>query len=482
MAGVLILMAFGFGVVYSSFTLFLIHDLGFSSQTAFSLYSTYASWFFTASIIGGFLGGRFGHRECVWIGCLLLFLAYIFFCFSTTLYFAAALMDLGMGFFFPNAMIVVGHTRRKNIEGPSESENNEVRSESKRLNIAYILLYLSVNTGVFFGGLASGMLGVEDFVQLFFLSAAFIILSLGLFIFAYPRIVFSPDSQSAFQAKEKKNKVLHFFILCFATLIAAGFIGFVLKHEVLSNICVITLGVFALSTILALSFSQKFGLSFLERQKLKWFCLIIVATLVFWALYNLEQSLVLGFFDQWVNKVFLGIAISSSYLGSFNALCDVFIGVLLMTSLRKFNENFRNESRAFFAIFFMGLAYLVLAFGIYFSLAQPSGSISILWVIVAFFMMAVSEMIIGPLSNALAIEYGPRALQGFLIGFTQLTSGVSGTLADYLARLGTVEKGAGRLVALTKLSHAFLIDASLGISVGLVLLLGYGLFRIHKRA
>ncbi len=488
MAGVLILMAFGFGVVYSSFTLFLIHDLGFSNQAAFSLYSTYASWFFTASIIGGFLGGRFGHRECVWIGCLLLFFAYIFFCFSKTLYFAAALMDIGMGFFFPNAMIVVGHTRRKKTDAPSggkhESQGEyqvESQGESKRLNIAYILLYLSVNTGVFCGGLASGMLGVEDFVQLFFLSAAFIILSLGLFIFAYPRIVFSPDSQSAFQAKEKKNKVRDFFILCFTTLICVFFIGFVLKHEVLSNVCVITLGFFALTILLSLSFSQRFGLSFIERQNLKCFVLIIVGTLFFWALYNLEQSLLVGFFDQWVNKYFLGFFIPSSYLGSFNALCDILIGVLLMTNLRHINKKFRNETRAFFAIFFMGLAYLVLAIGIYFSLSQPVTSISIVWVLVAFFMMAISEMIIGPLSNALAIEYGPRALQGFLIGFTQLTSGVSGTLADYLTRFASFDTSMNRIEILKKFSHAFLIDAALGMSVGLCLLVGYGFFKYFKR-
>lgn len=469
MATVLILMAFGFGVMYSSFTLFLIHELGFSNQAAFSLYSTYISWFFTASIVGGLFGGRWGHREAVWIGCCLLFFAYLFFCYAQTLYLACALLDLGMGFFFPNVMVVVGHATRDNH-----------KNTSGNLGIAYILLYLSVNTGVFFGGLAAGFCGIDHFVYLFALSAFFILLSFALFLFVHPRIIFASDSQSAAQVAKKYN-LAHFCLFIMVTLLLVEILYFLLQNEKTSNYLVLGLGLSTLCFLAILSFFKQAGLSFVEQKKLKWVLVIMITTLIFWALYNLEQSLVLAFFDQWVSKKFLGMVFLSSYLGSFNALCDIVIGVLLMTKLKNFSERINNESKIFAAIFIMGSAYLVMAFGIYLSIAtQENSPLSMTWVLLAFFMMSVSEMIVGPLSNALAIEYGPKALQGFLIGFSQLISGVSGTLSDYLARLGASTASMTRIESLSRLLHAFLIDAGLGMGVGLVLLLGYRLFRIRR--
>ncbi len=470
MSSVLIFMSFGFGLIYSSFSLLLIHQFHFSHELTFSLYNTYVSWFFTASIFGGFLGGRLGHRECVWIGSVLLCSAYLCFCFESTLYLACALMDVGMGLFFPNAMVVIGHAR-----APQQKQS---------LTLGYILLYLSVNVGVFIGGIIFGSIGIQHFAILFLIAGFCALVSGLIYTLAFPFISFLSNSQSALQSmtlgKYKNIDLKSCALLILMSFFAVLILEFILKREALSNILVIVLTVLTFGFLLFLGFFKNFGLESRERRKLNWFIVIILATLIFWALYNLEQSLVLGFFDSLVNRDFLGFLIPSSFLGSFNALCDILVGILFMTKMKKLNDFFSSQSRAFFAIFLMGLSYLVLALGTYLSISQ--GEVPILWIFLAFIMMSISEMMIGPLSNSLAIEYGPPVLQGFLIGCGQLISGVAGSLSDYLAKIGTFDDHMATEYILKHLSRAFFIDSILGVLVGLFLLVGCGIFKHYSKS
>jgi dipeptide/tripeptide permease len=87
--------------------------------------------------------------------------------------------------------------------------------------------------------------------------------------------------------------------------------------------------------------------------------------------------------------------------------------------------------------------------------------------------MSFAEMLIAPLSYAISIEYGPKALQGALIGFCQLTTGVSGTVSDYLSKLQN-----GHPMQLKFIAPVFLIYACLGIGVGFGLLAAYKIFRL----
>ncbi len=464
MAIVLILLTFGFGVIYSSFTLFVMHNFGYTEAAAVTLYSLYVSWFFTVSILGGFLGGRFGHRECVWVGCFLLFIAYLGFCSEHWIYWSCASMSVGMGLFFPNAMVVIGHTQRD--------------KKHKELSGGYILLYLSVNIGVLLGGVAAGYLGTLSYQGLFMLAAILVLLAGWVFVLAYPKIQFSPDSHSAFQLGRPGVLQRVFWLIVLSVFLSWG-IEFLLQNEFLSNTFVITLGVISLLALLALGFFSFFGLSMLERRALRWFTVMITSTVIFWSLYNLEQSVVVSFFDRSVNRWIGNFEIPSSFLGSFNAMMDIIIGFLLITWFKNFTERFSNPTRAFSAIILMGLAYWLLAWGAHVS--RQENYMSMDWVFFAFIIMSVAEMMIGPLSNAIAIEYGPKSLQGFLMGFGQLAMGVAGSVSDYLNDFGIFSESDSNKIIIPHMAGAFGLYGFLGVTLGGLLLLFYWSFRNFRQ-
>lgn len=464
MALILIFQAFGFGILYSSFTLFLMHGFDYTVEAATSLYILYASWFFTLSIIGGFLGGRLGHREAIWIGSFLLCLSYLGFGFQHWLYWSCALMCVGTGFFLPNAMVIIGHAKRDEHHRP--------------LNPGYILLYLSVNIGVLLGGMAATYTDMDFYSRLFLVAAFFVLFAGGLFTWGYPKIQFLPDSHSAFQIRQGKV-----FLKILALLVLGGGIAWavqiLLHHETWSNCLVIAFGVISILALLGLGFLPALGLTAKERRSVRWFTVLILSTLVFWALYNLEQSLVVTFFDLGVDHSIGDYLIPASFLGTFNALVDIVFGFFLMTVLKDRMEKISSEHKIFSAIILMGLAYWLMALGAKWT---PIGHyVPMEWTFIAFVMMGVSEIIIAPLSNSIAIEYGPPPLQSFFVGFCQLASGVAGSAANYLNQWGVFTQKESLSSIIGHTMNAYLLYGFLGVGVGGLLLLIYSVWlRFNK--
>lgn len=413
-----VVSAFAYGCMYSSLTMYLNHGLLKSLSNSVSVYAVFATWLFSASIVGGFWGGRFGHRNAVLIGAVGLIASLFVISVLQNPYVGIALFIIGGGFYVPNYTVVLGQTF---------SVGDVKRS------YAYMLLYMGMNMGVFIGGLFAGYLILwYGFHWMFSVGIISILCAIVFFLYLYQRLPFRDDAHCLAQ-NSRGFQWGEFIGVCLSILIAIYPLAWLLQHAAVSDWVVFSLYAIVIIFLFSRSFFSTAGFTPEAGSRLRMLIILLLATIVFWALYNLEFSVLMVYFDHGLDRQIGSYIIPTEAFSGFNPVFNMIIGLAFYFLIQRLPWRLGSDFKIYFGVVAMGVGFYILSYASEYQLdahvLMPLG-----WMAFGFFFLCFSEILIGPLSFSLASEYGAMPLQGVLLGASQLTAGVAGGLTDVLSR------------------------------------------------
>lgn len=450
---VLTLLMVGSASLQGATVLYLTKKLHYTDVHAYSLFAAYHAILYAVCILGGFLGQRFLTQQfAVIFGLMIGCLAFLCLAIPTEffLYTGLSLSALSIGLVMPNIYDLLGKLYKKNDAGRDS---------------AFTIAYTGMNLGSLVGFISAG------FVMHYFGYTAVFLISSASFLIA---VILFTLKKSLFSFQEKKLfNVSADFISALGILVLTVVIIFVMLHiSFFSRALIISIGVLILLGILILAYKNRIT----DQKKSYKFTIFVFLSLIsisFWALYMLEPTMLVIFFDRNVNREIAGFIIPTASILSFNPIFMLILGPLMsIWWLRQSKQNkYTASSTKFMAgIIALGLAFACLALGIKF--VGLHGFTALIWVVLFFVFLSVGEMIIAPAGYAMIGVLIEDDLHSVALGIWQLVTGVGVAISGNLAQLSSIPRAASLPPQATNSLYMtdFTLFALGGIIIGLLAL------------
>lgn len=194
---------FNFYGMRALLTLFLVNALAFSEAESSYVYGGFLGLSYLTPMLGGYISDRYlGNRNCILLGGFIMGIGQLLMVLSAALYatnvdtaklivwVALFVIIIGNGFFKPNISSMVGQLYPKN---------------DSRLDAAFTIFYMGINTGAFLGMLICPLLGdvkvdnvrmVGAFKWGFLAAGIAMFLGTVLFYFLKDKYVVTPDGEA----------------------------------------------------------------------------------------------------------------------------------------------------------------------------------------------------------------------------------------------------------------------------------------------
>lgn len=415
---------FGFYVVQGMLVLYMTRAFGFSDTKSYTVMGVFSALAYISPMVGGFLADRLlGFKQAIFWGGLFLILGYGLLAFPNQdfqiFYLSLATIIVGNGLFKPNISSLLGA-----LYPPGDTSRDS----------GFTLFYVGINTGVLLAGLSSGF--IKDH---FGWHAGFLLASLGLVIGV---ITFWIGLKAGVMKTPKevlvqKNqpKWLTSPLLFFYCLIAIFLVSFLLRSSLLGDWLLPTIGVILLFFIFMLAAKQEED----YRKRLYMLNSLILSAIIFWMIFLQMFFSVNLFIDRLVDRTVFGFQIPTTAFYSLEALYVILLGPLLAWSWHSLNQNNRNPSpflKFISAIAFVGLAFVLLGVATYFY--NSAHLINPLWIVLAYFLITVGEMLLSPIGLSAVTMLSPPHLTGMMMGVWFVALGFGGQFAGWLAKLASV--------------------------------------------
>ena len=101
--------------------------------------------------------------------------------------------------------------------------------------------------------------------------------------------------------------------------------------------------------------------------------------------------------------------------------------------MRKNGVQINIPSQFAMALFFIGIAFVILPIGI--AYANSEGMVNPGWIVASYVLQSIGELLISPIGYAMIGYLAPTSLQGVMMGMWMLNTGVGATLSSYSSNL-----------------------------------------------
>ena len=447
----------------------------FSDSVGNLTIGSYAALVYAVPVIGGFIADKYlGFRKAIVFGGIMLVLGHIGMAFegnaatqsltgaitrdNTALqifYFSLSLIIVGVGFLKANISSLVGELYDLG---------------DKRRDSGFTLFYMGINLGSFMATLICVWLG-ESYGWSYGFGAAGIGMFLGLITFVSGKKLLAGKGESnnpAFLEKKLfgiKNEWLIYFFSVLSSLI---FWQMVQKHEAVS----LSLQVAGAVSFLYIVYYSITQLDKIAREKLMALTILIIFTIVFWALFEQAYTSMNLFAERVLDKTIFGVTLSAGQFLSFNALFIIILAPVfawLWVKLGNLNPN--TAVKFALALVFVGLGFGALVMGIHLSAA---GKVAAIWLVLAYLLHTCGELSLSPVGLSAVTKLSPIKIVGFMMGVWFLATASSEFIASVLANIASVDTSNGTApdLNLAKESYLKLFEYLFytGIGFGVVLL------------
>lgn len=451
---------FGFYAVQTVLVLYLTKSFGFSDDMAYDTFSATAAFIFASPFIGGYIADKWlGYRQSILLGAVILIVGYwlLMVPSKATFYWALGLLIVGNGFFKGCISTLLG----------TLYHDNDPRRDG-----GFTIFYMGINIGSFIAPPISGFVS-----ESLGWSYVFGFAGMGLVIALITALVsFGALGTKGLPPEQKVITIKGIVVKPLLPTLIGSLIATVLVAAVIHN-ALIANGVFSLCALacVVVVFVISMRLKGHERSNMLVLSVLVVFSILFWAMYNQTFSSLTLFTDRIVDRHVLGYEIPTAMFQSVNpffivALTPVF--VLLWNRLALKHSVFSSPSVKFtLAILGMALAYLVLVIGVRYP--NSHGQVGVSWLIFSYFLQTASELMISPIGLSLVTELAPKKYQSMMMGGWFLSISVGYSLGDYLAKFTSIPADliASKAVAvmLPYYAHAFLLFFAITGVVGLLL-------------
>lgn len=447
----------------------------FSDEQGNLLIGSYAALVYAMPVVGGFIADKYlGFRKAIVFGGILLVLGHLGMAYegnATTktltgeilrddfalqiFYLSLAFIIMGVGFLKANISSLVG----------------ELYTEGdKRRDSGFTIFYMGINLGSFLATLICVWLG-ETYGWSYGFGAAGIGMFFGLITFISGKKLLlgkgesnTPEFLSA-KTLGIKNESIIYAIIVFSIAIVWQMVQ---SHSVVQNLLIVA-GAISFAYIVYYTLTQ---LDKIARERLIALTILIIFTVVFWALFEQAYTSLNLFADRVLDRTIFGHTIPAGQFLSLNALFIVLFAPVfawLWVKMGKYNPN--TAVKFSIALLLVGLGFGSLVFGISIS---EMGKVGTFWLILTYLLHTCAELCLSPVGLSAVTKLSPVKIVGFMMGVWFLATASSEFIASILANIASVDTSNGEApdLNLAKQSYLKLFEYLFytGIGFGILLL------------
>lgn len=447
---------YGFYTMRGILVLYMTRVFLFSDTRAYSVFAAFAALLYLTPLFGGWAADRFlGFRRSVLLGGVLLATGYGLLGLpgkGLIFHLALGTIIVGNGFFKPNVSGLVGQLYGKN---------------DPRRDGGFTIFYAGINVGSFIPPLITGWIIIQFGWHLAFLMAgAGVLIGTIIFFFGlrkHPELGASPDP-----GLSPSVRLGNYFIIGAGTLGAIYLFAELLRNTDLANILLFVLG----GLFLAYSFSRSFSYRDIRRERLIAVHILIIFSIVFWALYQ-QGAMSLTIFTEFnVGRGEGGWTIPTVMFQSINPFFIIILAPFISRLWLRLDRHGWNPSiPAKFALgtIFMGLGFVILPLAIGFD--DPAGKINLWWVVLSYSLQTLGELFLSPVGLSMITTLSPKKLVGMMMGVWFFATALANALAGFISEWTALPSGSNDPLATDQpFSHVFGVIGWIAIGVGVIFL------------
>ena len=400
--------------------LYLTKHWEFTDATSYLIYGAYTSLVYIMPVFGGMLADQIlGSKKAVTYGAILLVFGHLGMTVESNeqiFYLSLALIVSGVGFLKPNISTMVG----------ALYEEGDPRRDS-----GFTIFYMGINIGAFTATLLCGYLG-EQVGWAYGFGAAGIGMLFGLIIFLwgqkYLEGLAEPPSNKYLQKMNGISYESWAYISGIFMVLVTWFLvqNSQLVGQLLGGFGAIFIGAWLLYAL--------FRCAPDERDRLIVVGILILFSLIFWALFEQAGSSLNILTDRGVNRVIFGWEVPASMFQSLNAgfiftIAPLF--AMLWIALAKRNMEPSTPIKFSIGIIFVGLGFLALVYVMRSSEGLQTG---VFWIILIYLLHTLGELCLSPVGLSSVTKLSPQRIVGFMMGMWFFASAAGNYVAGLIAR------------------------------------------------
>lgn len=409
---------YGFYVVQGLLVLYMTQYFGFSDDASYGILGAFTALAYISPILGGVIADKLlGFRNCILLGGLFLITGYALLALPSAqifLYPGLATIVVGTGLFKPNISSMLG---------------TQYEEHDPRLDSAFTIFYIGINSGAFLAGISSGY--IRDY---FGWRMSFGLASLGLIVgmltFLYG-LRYLKHPEKAAPVKKVDNRAA----LVFYTVLTIVALSLLLKLQKLTSILLPVFGVGLVGFMFYLAFQQKAQV----RSRMLVLNTLIVSSVVYWMMYFQMFFSMNLFVDRLVNKEVWGIHLSTTVFYASESVFIILFGPLFAMAWTTLSQRKCNPSpytKFIWGLAFAGVGMLIATAGTFF----PDGNMLIhpSYIFAAYFMITVGELMLSPIGLSAVTTLAPKHLTGLMMGIWFVAIGFGGIFAGFIAKFAAI--------------------------------------------
>ena len=417
---------------------YLTQHFLFGREKAYLIYGAYTALVYVAPVIGGLLADKYlGSRKAVIFGAILLVCGHLGMAFEgptavgiageatrnpfylNIFYLSLALIICGVGFLKANISTIVGALYEK---------------EDKRRDAGFTLFYMGINLGAAAGAILAGWLG-QTYGWKYGFGLAGIGMLAGLVVFikgqAHLMGKAEPPSTQKLLAKSPIG-LSNEWTIYLGTLLGVIVVWKLIQYQELVGTL---LGIFGLCVVIGILYFSFTKCSKEERDQMIMALLLMIFSIVFWALFEQAGSSLNLYTDEAVNRSIFGWDVPASVFQSINAIYIVIFGPVfaaLWIYLGKRDKEPSIPAKFGIAMILLGLGFLVLVWG---GMSAGDAKTPVLFIFLIYLLHTFGELCMSPVGLSAVTKLSVPRVVGLMMGTWFLASATGNFAASMIARM-----------------------------------------------
>ena len=415
--------------------LFLTKALLFDKAFASQVYGSYTGLIYLTPLLGGYIADRYwgNHRSIIAGGLVMAIGEFVlFFCghfyenaaIATPLFYTGlGCMIAGNGFFKPNISSLVGQL---------------YTNGDKRIDAAYTIFYMGINTGGALGPAICGLVGETgksgDFKWAFFAGGIAMLISVVTQMLFQKKYLRSPEGALLGEAPanapawfQKIPVMVGFLILLSLVTIALVYIDI----KVVSYLFWLLLG--CISLIAFIVFSDK-TLSSIDKQKISVIFIVSFFVIFFWSAFEQAGASLTFFAEEQTNRDLGWWVVPSSFFQSLNSIFVVsFAPVFAWLWVKLGKHEPSSPYKMAMGLFLLALGYFWIATGV--NGVGTGIKVSMIWLIGMYMMHTFGELCLSPIGLSLVNKLAPLKFGSLLMAVWFTANAFANKLAGVFSAL-----------------------------------------------
>ncbi len=420
----------------------------FTDEAGNLIVGSYAAMVYAMPVIGGYIADKYlGFKKAVIFGGVLLVLGHLGMAFegnaatemaSGTIqrdefalgvfFFSLSLIVLGVGFLKANISSIVGELYEQNDE---------------RRDAGFTIFYMGINLGSFLATILCSWLG-ETYGWSYGFGAAGIGMLAGLATFLYGSKYFSgkADPKDPAYLQEKVfGLITREWLIYIVSILSLSIIWTIIQNHTMVEGLLVSASIIALIFIIY----QLTQLGKIERERLIALTILIIFSVVFWALFEQAYTSLNLFAERSIDRHILGFTVPAGSFLSLNALFIIIFAPMFAWLWVKLDKNNLQPNTAI--KFAMGIILVAVGFGALVaggSIAE-AGKVGAIWLVLAYLFHTFGELCLSPVGLSSVTKLSPGRIVGFMMGVWFLATAGAEYVSALLANLAKIETVGGEV-------------------------------------